>query len=389
VIAQPHSLVSDQGLLTETSRSVVRTMEWTVLCYQIAILIFTTTFDYYSPVSKIIISLLIPCHIALLPAFVKGRGPFSRGGVWVPVGIAASFALNGLVFLLSPPNTYGNPWIPVQGYSGGTFVMIAFYPWLEGRIGRRFRWLIELLLVIGFLAFVLTLTALNNDGISSMQLRGVYSAMVWPAVGYLFGKSLGQLSIASVSRQLEIQRRDFNEFFDFLHSDVKAGIAAVRADLATMDDRASERLKELDAAVSDYRVQLALAMDQVPVAALVSERIRTFGSALNVAETPRVGALTVPRPLGIVIGRALGDLLTNIVVHGAGKAWIQFRYNAQHLVLSIRDDGPGFPAAMLDNESTSLFRLRQAAHDLGGDLVKVDQDDGVTMELILPMPKAQ
>lgn len=122
-----------------------------------------------------------------------------------------------------------------------------------------------------------------------------------------------------------------------------------------------EKLDELEQAVSDRRVQFLLSGRRAPLATLVSERIRTFTGVLTLTETPRVGAVTVRREVGVLVGRALGDLLKNAAVHGAGCAAVRMRAAAGRLDLEIADDGPGLPPSVLDDPARSLHRLRAAA----------------------------
>jgi len=62
----------------------------------------------------------------------------------------------------------------------------------------------------------------------------------------------------AAQRQIEVQQQSYDEFFNFLHSHVKAGVAAVKAEWG--DDAAMrEKLSELEQAVSDRRIELLLA----------------------------------------------------------------------------------------------------------------------------------
>ncbi len=388
-VASPgSSLISDRELLHTTARSVVRSVEWTNLWFQAATLAWSATYDHYSTAGRLLIIALVPAHLALLPTYLRGNGPFSRGGAWTIVGIVESFAMYGLAAAISDHHAYAMPYLYLSNYAAGTWVLLAFYPWAPHSWTAVRPFVVAALLALCYGYFLVLIWA-THATIGWVDARNALLAMSWSIVGYVLGKACELLSRTSAQSQLEIQRRNFNQFFDFLHSNVKAGIAAVREHLPANQTNARERLKELEAAVSDYRVELALALEQVPLAAVFSERVRAFVGTIQILETPRVGALTVPRPVGIVVGRALGDLLTNAVVHGAHAVRIQFDFDAVGVQLRITDDGPGFADDVLDDEATSLHRLRESARILGGDLTKVDsQLRGVRMTLIVPLSKA-
>jgi hypothetical protein len=382
----PLSLPSVDTLSIQTSRSVVRAVEWSALVYQTGTLIWSVSNDPYAPVGKVILALLIPAHVALLPAYLRGRGPFSRGGLWVLAGVLASFAIIGLSAAACRPGTYGNPWFFMVNYSAATFGLLACYPWSGWSQHRRIA--VELAIFAAFFAYLLALCALNNGSVGWTQVRSLAATMLWPLLGYVLGKGIRQVAIVATARQLEVQRTNFTDFYHFLHSDVKASIAAVRHDLPASDVRTVERLRQLDAAVSEYRVRLVLGKDQVPVADLFSERIKVFAGTVRITESPQVGGLTLPRPVGLLVGRALGDLLTNAVVHGGTAVGIGFDYDDHGVALRIDDDGPRFPDSVLEDESTSLHRLRQAARDLGGDLTKAAATlGGSSMRLTVPLAR--
>jgi signal transduction histidine kinase len=210
--------------------------------------------------------------------------------------------------------------------------------------------------------------------------------MLWVLVGYLLGKALWQVALVATHRQLAAQQEAFARFIRYLHADVKSRIAAVRTVLPAHEADLRDRLDDLEDAVGAHRVDALLSADQVPVADLLHERVRTFLGAIRFAATPKVGALTVPRPVAIVIGQALGDLLSNAVKHGATTVSIDFDYDDVRATLTVDDDGPGFPDAVLEDGSKSLHRLRESARGLGGDLRKsVGALGGTSMVVQVPI----
>jgi signal transduction histidine kinase len=330
---------------------------------------------------------LAAVHLLIIPVYYRGVGPFSRWGVrgamvWLPQAIL----VNGLLAALSSPGTYGNALqgVPGAGYSGTVWLVLAFYPWLPSQL-IRWRTLFELLLLGSYDVYFLFLAWLSNGSLSPLNVKSAGMSFIWLVVAYVLGKAVKKMCVAAAEKQLEVQQQNFDEFFDFLHSHVKASITAVRMDLSD-PPVAMEKLGELEETIGSYRVELLLAREQVPLAAVFSERIRTFNSALEITETPRLGSLTVGRAIGVLVGRALGDLLKNAAKYGATKVQVRCDTSRGSIHLEIADNGPGFSADVLDDESRSLHRLRQTARNIGGDLTMRPQTTGTGAVLSLVAP---
>ncbi|MDN5854221.1 MAG: hypothetical protein L0K86_15495, partial [Actinomycetia bacterium] len=328
-------------------------------------------------------------HLAAAPLVARFGGPFAHGGRWIQAFLGFTIAVPVLFGSLVAPGAFvaGPAGSVLCNYPAGTMVLFAFYPWWRGeRTGRVV--LAEYLL----LAFVTALPVLMLMLVEAAPTGGDYlSALIggsYNIVGFVLGKVIGAMCRAAARTQVELQQQAYEEFFDFLHSHVKAGIAAIRAEEG--DTAATrEKLDELEQAVSDRRVQFLLSGRRVPLATLVSERIRTFTGVLVLTETPRVGALTVPREVGVLVGRALGDLLKNAAVHGAVSAAVRLHTAAGRLDLEVADDGPGLPAAVLDDPARSLHRLRATARAAGGDLTAASGPAGGTVvRLVVPLDPA-
>ncbi|CRK59282.1 hypothetical protein [Alloactinosynnema sp. L-07] len=205
--------------------------------------------------------------------------------------------------------------------------------------------------------------------------------------GYLLGRTIRVLCRVAAKLQVEVQQRNYEEFFNFLHSHVKAGVAAIRAEWGNTTAM-GEKLNELEEAVSERRIEFLLASEQVPLAAVLSERLRTFAGVLDLTETPRVGALTVVRPVGVMVSRALGDLLKNAVLHGGRSVTVRLKFDAVSLEMDVVDNGPGLAAAVLQDDTRSLARLRVAALELGGDLTVLPCDAGAHVRLLIPLSQS-
>ena len=361
-------LMDNEALSRVTTKHMVGNLEWSGPAFQAATLFVSAIYDPYGPRQKWVVLCLAAAHLLIMPVYRRGFGPLALGGWWLVAYPVQALTVNGLLAALSVPDTYGDSVLCVPGcnYSATMWLFIAYYPWLPaGRMHHRRPF--EILMLATYYCYFLLLALLSNGSLQLIHLESAGMSVMWLAIAYIMGIAIAKMCFAAAEKQLEVQQQNFTEFFDFLHSHVKSSLAAIKLNLSDpLGTR--ERLDELDETVGSYRVDLLLAQERVPVATLFSERIRAFTGVLQMARTPRIGQLTVARPVGVVLGRALGDLLKNSAKYGATSVSIRCDVAEGTIRLEIADDGPGFPAEVLDDESRSLHRLRQAARDLGGDL---------------------
>ncbi|MFI7702607.1 hypothetical protein [Nonomuraea sp. NPDC049480] len=380
-------LQNDSELTKITTKHMVGTLEWTAPFFQMVALFISAIYDPFISYGRAIIFGVVGAHLLLVPFYYRGYGPFARGGWWIVACFFQVIFVNGLLAVMSQPDTYGNHIVCVPGcnYSGTFWLFLGFYPWLPQRL-NRWRALFELLMLAAYFFYFLSLAWLNNGDVSQLNIKTAGTSFLWLLIAYLFGKAIGKMCVAAAQKQLEVQQQNFDAFFDFLHSHVKSGIASIRKELSD-PRRVKEKLDELETTIGSYRVELLLVREQVPLAALFSERIRTFTGVLDMKETPRLGPMTVNRPVGMLIGRALGDLLSNSAKYGAKSVRIRCESAGGVIVLEIADDGPGFDGDVFDDESRSLHRLRCAARDLGGDLTMHPGEDaaGAVLTLVAPL----
>lgn len=351
----------------KVTRQLVEALEWGGLAFQGAVLIQTAFADPFSRAAQAVVLALGVGHLLLAFLAWRTRGPIGRGGWLLTAWLAGALVVPVVIALLAAHGSYGSSTACVPGctYPSAPLFFVAIYPWLAARALPR------PLAEFGLLGVVclewLLLTYAINGTLTQTTALSVASSILLAVVAYGLGKLESVLTGVVRRSQIEVEQHKSEEFFDFLHSHIKAGLAAVKVeqpDVAAMLDKVSE----LERTVSEQRITQLLSMDRIPLASLCSERIRTFTGIIDLAETPRSGAQTVTAPVGTLIERALGDLLKNAVLHGAKTAWVRMSREDDMLVLEIADDGPGFDEAVMDNEGTSLNRLRASAREFGGDL---------------------
>ncbi len=354
----------DQSRIT---RLLVEPLEWVGFAYQGAALVQTALVDPFALRNRVLLIALGGLHVALGIAVRLTKGPLLRGGPWMAVWLASGFVMPIVIALLVVPHTYAQSSACIQGctYPAPPFFFIALCPWVFGRALRRP--VLELGLLFAVCAEYFVLVYLINGTITVTTALSASSATLWVLAGYALGKAIGHLTGVVRRSEAGIRHQKNNQFFDFLHSHIKAGLAAVKFEQPNVAAML-EKIEELEIVVSNERIDTLLSLDQVPLAMLCSERIRTFSGLITIAETPRIGSRTVLSPVGRLLNKALGDLLKNAVDAHASTIWITLDTSQGQFVLSVSDDGPGFEDAVLSDPSKSLCRLRQEARELGGEL---------------------
>jgi hypothetical protein len=359
----------------KVTRQLAEALEWWGLAFQGAVLIQTAFADSFSQVAQGVVLALGAGHLVLAFLAWRAKGPIRRGGWLLGLWLAGALAVPVVIALLAAHGTYGSSTACVPGctYPSAPVFFVAFYPWIVApALPRR-------VAELGLLGAVCLEWPLLTYGINGTLTRttglSVASSVLLALVAYGLGKVETVLTGVVRRSQIEAERRKSDEFFNFLHSHIKAGLASVKVEQPDVPAMLG-KVAELERTVSEQRITQLLSMDRIPLASLCSERIRTFTGIIRLAETPRLGAQTVSAPVGVLIERTLGDLLKNAVVHGATTAWVSMSQDDGLLVLEIADDGPGFDDEVMENTGTSLHRLRASARELGGDLNRIPRLPG-------------
>jgi hypothetical protein len=368
------------------TRQLLEPLEWAGFAYQAVVLVQTAVIDPFPAASQTAIIALGVLHAAAAVHAFRSRGPLARGGPWIVGWAAAALAVPAAVALLTPSGQFGYNASCVQActYPAPPLLFVALYPWLSGLLARRAA------IEIGFLAALaadwVAMVYVVDPRPGSKQLEAVGSSLLWCLVGFGIGKVIGRLSGVMQRNEAAVHQQKNNEFFDFLHSHIKAGITAVKYEQPNVGAML-EKLAEMERLVSEERLRTLLSLERVPLAVLCSERIRAFTGIVTIAESPRSGVRTVLNAVGRLLDWSLGDLLTNAAKHGAKTVWIRLAPSDAGLELIVEDDGPGFSADVLDDQSTMLHRLREEARRLGGDLRREPREPHGS-RMILAVPEA-
>lgn len=385
-VASEQAAQEDAAQLRIT-RQLVERLEWGGFAYQGAVLIQTALVDMFEPTEKAIVLALGVAHLALAAVIWRTKGPFIRGGSAMTAWLAGAFIIPAIIALLAAPGTYASSTACVQActYPSAPLFFAAMYPWIFTRAFGKSVAGMGLVAAVSLEWFLLIYVI--NGGLDHTSALSALSSVIWAVVAYALGRIVARLTGVVRKGEKQVQEQKNEEFFDFLHSHIKAGLAAIKLEQPNVPAML-EKVGELEHTVSEQRLTQLLSLDRVPLAMLCSERIRAFSGVIQIAETPRSGARTVRGPVGILIDRALGDLLKNAVVHGAQTAWVRMAPQNGMLVLEVADDGPGFDEAVMDDPGTSLHRLRASARELGGELWKTGRSPRGSL-LVLSVPTGE
>ncbi|WP_011583350.1 MULTISPECIES: ActS/PrrB/RegB family redox-sensitive histidine kinase [Chelativorans] len=136
--------------------------------------------------------------------------------------------------------------------------------------------------------------------------------------------------------------------------------------LRSQSERCRQILKRLTSLSSEGEAHLA----QLPLTSLIEETAaphRDFGIEIKLAAQEMEGPEPVGRRNpGVIYG--LGNLVENAVDFARSTVNIRWWWNAELVRISITDDGPGFPAEIIDRIGEPYMSRRPAGSSSGGGL---------------------
>lgn len=136
--------------------------------------------------------------------------------------------------------------------------------------------------------------------------------------------------------------------------------------LRSQSERCRAILKQLTSLSSESEVHMA----RLPFTSLIEEVVaphRDFGIALTLEPGTTDGGEPVGRRNpGVIYG--LGNLVENAVDFARSQVTIRWRWDAREVGLTLVDDGPGFPAEIIDRIGEPYMSRRSPASGAGGGL---------------------
>lgn len=170
------------------------------------------------------------------------------------------------------------------------------------------------------------------------------------AAAHELGTPLATISL--VAREMEKALGDDPRF----HEDV--------ALLRTQSERCREILKQLTTLSSEGEAHMA----RLPLTSLIEETAaphRDFGIDIRLAPGETVGPEPVGRRNpGVIYG--LGNLMENAVDFARKSVVVNWRWDAETVRITITDDGPGFPAEIIDRIGEPYVSSRKSGSSSGG-----------------------
>jgi len=134
--------------------------------------------------------------------------------------------------------------------------------------------------------------------------------------------------------------------------------------LRSQSERCREILKRLTSLSSEGEAHLS----RMPLTSLVEEVTaphRDFGISIRLRPGERVGPEPVgQRSPGVIYG--LGNLVENAVDFARKSVTVSWSWDNDKVIFSITDDGPGFPAEIIDRIGEPYMSTRQGTEAGGG-----------------------
>lgn len=194
-------------------------------------------------------------------------------------------------------------------------------------------------------------------------------------------EELRRLSASVVEAREEERRRIARE----LHDELGQRLTALKMELSSLDPAKGQRCSEarvitmlemIDDTVASVRRIAAdlrpMMLDDLGLNAAIEWLARDAARRLDLAVSVRLGEDDPPvsQSAAIALYRMVQEALTNVARHAhATDVRIQMRQQAGELVLTVHDNGVGFPGNLQQNEGRyGLLGIRERAYMLGGRL---------------------
>jgi two-component system sensor histidine kinase RegB len=218
--------------------------------------------------------------------------------------------------------------------------------------------------------------------VSSIAFTGVYA--------YRVAEEARQLANALAATELVLQREQHLSALDGLAAAAAhelgtplATIALVakemekalasdsrfKEDVALLRSQ-TERCREILKRLTNLSSESEAHMSRLPLTSLIEEVIaphREFGIAIRLAPGERKGPEPVTRRNpGVLYG--IGNLVENAVDFAREAVTVEWRWSDEAVALAVLDDGPGFPAEVIDRIGEPYMTSRSGTDAGGGGL---------------------
>lgn len=385
----PQPIVLDESLARATTRNLVGKLETVAIGAQAVNLTLAAFIDNaITPGARVLLLIFAGVHAVAAALTFRFGGPFLRGGVYVVAWLGLALLMPILIAGFSAPGDYGSNPTCVQlcSYPAPPLVLFAFFPWLSQDRGYL-RPALDIVLLAAVLLEPVFIIWHINGFVTYANAWSVTSTATINVLAYIVGRALGRMCRAAAEGQLQALRHEYHRLFHYLHGQTENTLAAISWHYGSdRKDLVLATLHELTEAINRERISLVLTESTVSLSTILNLHARNIAPGSILVRLPRIGGVTVPREVGVLVSDILGDLLKNVIRHsGAAVVTIDFAMNHDVARISVADDGVGFDTALL-TKGSSLSSLRRLIQASGGDLRLVSRPGaGTTAIATIPV----
>ncbi|MBU1671106.1 MAG: hypothetical protein KKF41_04385 [Actinobacteria bacterium] len=175
---------------------------------------------------------------------------------------------------------------------------------------------------------------------------------------------------------------------EFTLDGLERDLAAAKADLQRLRDRARAGLEELRAVIDDLR---PIPLEVLGLAGAARKLVGEIAAEGRMGATLQTDLDEGERLPPLVEGncyRILQEALNNARKHsGARNVTVRLLWDGPRLVMSVTDDGAGMPGpGSVEGGGLGMSSMRERAGEMGGELiVRSEVKGGTTVEVVVPL----
>lgn len=211
-------------------------------------------------------------------------------------------------------------------------------------------------------------------------------------------------------RLMQLQDEERRKFSRELHDSLGQYLSSLKMNLSMLQNPRvpqgpliEQSMQILDESIAETRTLSHLLhpplLDECGLALAADWYVQGFAerSGLKVKIEIAKDGERLPREIELVLFRVLQESLTNIHRHaGSDTAEVLLRREAAQVTLSVRDQGRGFEAGVLERLMTDgsgvgvgLAGIRERVREMGGDLVVRSSTNGTVLQVFIPIAHGQ
>jgi signal transduction histidine kinase len=211
---------------------------------------------------------------------------------------------------------------------------------------------------------------------------------------------LRRLSASVLAAQDEERRRIARELHDGLGQDLAAArliLGGIREEHRDSRGAVTEAIGIIDQTIQQVRSISHLLhpplLDEVGLHSALQWHLEGFSKRSGIETSLDLTPGDFPRlppEIERTVFRIVQEALTNVFRHsGARRAWIILSNDGEEVRASVRDNGKGIPAQIVefrpDSIGIGIAGMRQRVKEFGGELRLTNNGDGLTLEATIPL----